>query len=167
MKIETTKKHPIYVSKKCEEKHLDLLLIGEEGKRHYVFIKNFNTFMYDHTLHCGKKHFCCCCLQAFSTEEILKCCIKDCFKINCKQKIIMPKKGEFVKFKNYERKTRLLCKTYADFESILLPEDNGKQNSKESNMNNCQKHIACSFGCKLLCVDDKFGKPFIIYLAKM
>ena len=34
-----------------EEKHGDLLLIEAEGKRHYVFIKNFNTFMYDHTLH--------------------------------------------------------------------------------------------------------------------
>ena len=24
--------------------------------------------MYDHTLHRGEKHFCCYCLQAFSTE---------------------------------------------------------------------------------------------------
>ena len=46
---ENKEKHPIYVSKKCcEEKHVDLLLIGEKGKRHYVFIKDFNTFMYDH-----------------------------------------------------------------------------------------------------------------------
>ena len=31
------------MSKKCyEEKHIDLLSAGEEGKRHYVF----NTFMY-------------------------------------------------------------------------------------------------------------------------
>ena len=65
------------------------------------------------------------------------------------------------------RKIRLLCKIYADFESILVPKDNGKQKPEESNMNKCQKHIACSFGYKLLCVDDKFGKPFIIYLAKM
>ena len=36
-------KHPIYVSKKyCGEKHVDLLLIGEGGKRHYVLIKYFN-----------------------------------------------------------------------------------------------------------------------------
>ena len=28
--------------------------------------------MYDHTLHHGRKHFCCYCLQAFSTDEILK-----------------------------------------------------------------------------------------------
>ena len=28
---ENKEKHPIYVLKKCEEKHVDLLLIGEEG----------------------------------------------------------------------------------------------------------------------------------------
>ena len=38
--------------KKCfEEKYVDLLLIGEKGKRHYVFIKGFNRSMYNHTLH--------------------------------------------------------------------------------------------------------------------
>ena len=41
----------------------------------------------------------------FVLEEILKCHIKGCFKINGKQRIIMPKKGEYVKFKNYERET--------------------------------------------------------------
>ena len=40
----------------CEEKHVDLLLIGEEDKRHYVLIKDFNTFTYDHTLHRGREH---------------------------------------------------------------------------------------------------------------
>ena len=39
-----------------------------------------------------KKHFCRCCLKAFSTEEILKRQIENCFKINGKQRIIMPKK---------------------------------------------------------------------------
>ena len=39
------------------------------------------------------------CLQAFSTKEKLKFCIKGFFKINGKQIIIMPKKGEYVKFK--------------------------------------------------------------------
>ena len=59
------------MSKKCfEEKKFDLLLIEEEGKRYCVFIKDFNTFMYDHTLHSGRKHFCCYCLQAFSAIRI-------------------------------------------------------------------------------------------------
>ena len=54
--------------------------------RHYVLIKGFNTLTFDNTLHRVKKHFCCYCLQAFSTEEMLRCHIKGCFKSNGKQK---------------------------------------------------------------------------------
>ena len=81
-----------------KKKHVDLLLIREEGKRYYVFVKDFSRFIYVHTLHRGRKHFCHYYLQAFSTEEILKLHIKDCFKINGKQRIKMPKKGEYVRF---------------------------------------------------------------------
>ena len=95
-------KYPICLSKKsCEEKHFDLLLIGEESERHYVLIKDFNTFMYDYTLYRVRKYFCRYCLQALTTSEILKCHIKDCFKINRKQRIKMPKKCEYVRVKNY------------------------------------------------------------------
>ena len=140
--------------------------MGEEGKRYYVLIKDFNTFMYDHNLHRGRKHFCRHYLQAFSTEKILKRHIKDCFKINGKQRIIMPKQCEYVKFKNYERKIKSPFIFYSDFESILVPEGNGKQNPEESYRNKCQEHIACSYDYKLVCVDDKFSKPFKTYLGK-
>ena len=40
--------------------------------------------MYDHKLRRGSEHFRRYCLQAFSTEEVLKLYIKDCFKINDK-----------------------------------------------------------------------------------
>ena len=48
---------------------------------------------------------------------------------------------------------------YADFESILIPEDNGKQNPNESYTNKYQKYFTCSYGYKFKCVDDKFSKP--------
>ena len=38
----------------------------------------------------------------------------------------MPRKGEYVKFKNYERKIKSPFISYADFESILVSEDTGK-----------------------------------------
>ena len=66
----------------------------------------------------------------------------------------MPKKGEYVKFKNFGRKI------YPDFESILLPQYNGKQNPNESYTNKYKKHVACIYDCKLVRVDDKFSKPF-------
>ena len=103
---ENKEKHSIYVSKNCcEEKHVDLLLIRGE-KKPYFFIKDFNTFMYDHTLHRGRKHFCRYLLQAFRTAEELKCHINDCFKIDCNQANKMPKKVEYGKFKNLERKLK-------------------------------------------------------------
>ena len=126
------KKNIQSMCQKCEGKLVDLSMIGEKGKRHNVLIKNFNTFMYDHTLHCGRKHFCHYCLQAFSTEEILKRHIKDCFKINGKQIVIMPKKGEYVKFKNYEIKLKPPFIIFADLKSIFVPKNNGKQNSEGS-----------------------------------
>ena len=48
---ESNKEHPIYVSKKYneEKKHGDLLLIGKEGKKHYVLINHFNTFTEENT----------------------------------------------------------------------------------------------------------------------
>ena len=88
--------------------------------------------MYDHLLHLGRKYFCRYCLHAFITEEILKKHIKNCFKINGKQMIKMPKKGEYVKFKNFERKVEWPFMIYTDFESILIPEDSGKQTPNES-----------------------------------
>ena len=55
---------------------------------------------------------------------------------------------------------------YADFESMLVPEDNGKQNSNESYTYKHQKHVACSYGYKLVYVDDKFSKHFKSYLGE-
>ena len=54
----------------------------------------------------------------------------------------MPKKGQYDKFRNYERKIKRHLITYAYFENILLPENNGMKNPNESYRNKYQKHIA-------------------------
>ena len=64
----------------------------------------------------------------------------------------MPKKGKYVRLKNHERRIKPLFLIFAGFESILVPEDNGKQNPKESYTNKHQKHIACSYDNKLACL---------------
>ena len=45
-------------------------------KKHDVLIKDFNTFIYDYSLHRGRKHFCHYFLHAFIQEKISKCHIK-------------------------------------------------------------------------------------------
>ena len=55
---------------------------------------------------------------------------------------------------------------FTDVKSILVPKDNGKQNLDEAYSNKYKKHAACSYGYKLVCVDDKFSKPFRSYLGE-
>ena len=50
---------PLYVSKKSHEQVLNVLLISNEEKPHYVFIKDFNRLMYSKTEHKGKNTFAC------------------------------------------------------------------------------------------------------------
>ena len=67
-------KYPIYVSNKsCKDQcSVDLLFIGEGQRKHYIFMNDFNTFLYHHKLDCGRKSFCSYCLQGFRTAEKFK-----------------------------------------------------------------------------------------------
>ena len=98
-------------------------MLEEKNKSYYVFY----TFVFNNTLHRKIKHFYRYCLQVFSKDHV-----KDCFTINCKQRIEIPKKGEYVRFKYYDRKIKWPFMIYANFESIFGSEDNGKQNADES-----------------------------------
>ena len=64
-----------------------------------------------------------------------------------------------------ERKRKSPFIIYTDFESILVPENNEKQNPDKSYTNKYQKHIATIYCYKLLCVDDKFSECFKSYLG--
>ena len=87
----------------------------------------------------GGKYFCCYCLQAFSTEEILKSHTKDCFKINGEQRIQMPKKGEYVKFKNFERH-KITIYDSCRFRKHKIIENNGRQSYQKHDIINKYKH---------------------------
>ena len=55
---------------------------------------------------------------------------------------------------------------YEDFESILVLEDDRKQNLNESYTNKYQKHVVCSYGYKIVCVVDKVSNLTISYLGE-
>ena len=46
---------PIYISSKDFDDSIDLLLLLEDNKTHYVYIKDFNTFMFCKTKNKNKK----------------------------------------------------------------------------------------------------------------
>ena len=59
--------YPLYISKKSYDQTINLLLISEKGKSHYIFVKDFNKLMFSRAKHKEKKHYCMSCLQNFTT----------------------------------------------------------------------------------------------------
>ena len=94
---------------------MDLLLVNDENKSHYVYIKDFDRFMFHKTKNKNKKHFCKSCLQCFSSKNVLTKYKEVCLSVNG----------------SYSKK--------------------------------CQDHIPCSFAYKLVCVDDEFTKPTVVF----
>ena len=61
----------IYVSNQKLKNLMDLLLIIDGEKSHYVYIKGFDRFMFHKTKNKNKKYFCKSCLQCFSSKNVL------------------------------------------------------------------------------------------------
>ena len=90
--------YPVYVSDEKSGNSMDLLLITDENKSHYEYIKDFNRFMCNKTKNKNKEYFCKCCLQCFSSEKDLIEHGENCLVINGKQSVKL--KSGSISFKN-------------------------------------------------------------------
>ena len=78
--------YPLYISNKICDKTCNLLLIENDNKNHYVWIKDFNKLINTQSKDGHKLFFCYYCLQHFTSENILKNHTEFCLKINRTQK---------------------------------------------------------------------------------
>ena len=151
---------PIHVSNQKFENSIDLQLVIDDAKSHYVYIKDFNRFMFHKMKNKNKKHFCKSCLQCFSSKNVLTKHKEICLNINGAQCIRLEK--GMIEFKNYSKKIPVPFKIYADFESNL--ED--VEIYEGSYLKKYQDHVPCSFAYKLVCIDDRFNKQIVVFKGK-
>ena len=151
---------------------MNLLLITKDKKKHYVLIKDFNTFTYNQSKHKERKHFCMYCLQCFSSERILANHVNNCLTINGVQAINMPKQSEnILKFNNFHKQLPVPFVIYADFEAITKKvqgceqsEEMKKDKDRRSYTEAYQTHEDCGYGYKVVCCyDNKYSKHTRIY----
>ena len=158
--------YPIYVSGEKFSDCMDLLLIFDENKSHYVYIKDSNRFMFSKTK--NKNYFCKCCLQCFSSEKVLIEHKENFLVINGKQNVKLGKSS--ISFTSYSKQSPAPFKIYADFECILsAAPSKGVKSSDKNNGSYTEKyqdHIPCSFAFKVVCVDNKFCKDVVLYRGK-
>ena len=163
---------PIHISKEKFEDQMNLLLITEDEKKHYVLINYFNVFIYNQSKHKEKKHFCMYCLQCFSSESIFVKHTNNCLTINGAQAINMPKQDEnILKLNNFHKQLPVPFVIYADFEAIMKKvqgceqsEEMKKDKDRRSYTEAYQTHEDCGCGYKVICCyDDKYSKPIQTY----
>ena len=94
---------PIYVSDQNFKDSMELFLLTDNDKSHYLYIK---------------KWFCRGCLQYFSSENVLIKHKENCLSINGKQSIKLEK--EIIEFEYYFKQIPVPLKIYAGFECNLL-----------------------------------------------
>ena len=95
---------------------MDLLLIIDENKSHYMHIKDFDRFMFRKTKNKDKKYFCKSCLQCFSSKNILNSHKNVCLKINGEEAVKL-EKGT-TEFKSYFKQIPVHFKVYAILDSV-------------------------------------------------
>ena len=61
---------PMYNSNQKFENSMDLLLVIDENKSHYVYIKDFDRFIFYKTKNKNKKYFCKSCLHCISIKNV-------------------------------------------------------------------------------------------------
>ena len=96
-------------------------------------------------------------MQYFSSKNVLTEHKKVCLIINGAQSVRL-EKGT-TEFKNYIKQILVPFKIYADFECNL----ESVESYEGSYSKKYQDHIPCSFAYKLVCVDDKFTNPIIVF----
>ena len=95
----------------------DLLLLNDNAKSQYVYMKDFDRFSFYKTKNKDKIWFCKSCLQCFSDENVLIKHEEDCLSIDDKQSVRLEKR--VIEFGNYFKQITIQFKTYADFECNL------------------------------------------------
>ena len=157
--------YPIRITQSTAAKHIDLLVTSNTETNHYVWIKNFNKLCAGVTKNTAKKYFCKHCIQHFPSEDRLEKHMIDCIVLTKCQAIQMPNEGEVIKFKSFRETVKIPFVIYADLESLLQKltvtqkqEIDGEQTEK------LQKHVACSYGYKVVCCyDNRLSKPYKMY----
>ena len=156
--------YPVYISDKKFKNSVHLLMITNENKSHYLYIKDFNRFMCNKAKCKNKKHFCKYCLQCFSNERVLAEYKETCLKINGKQTLKL--RIGSIKFKNCFKQLAVPFKIYADSKCNVKRVRSSDRNNNTSFTEKYRACIPCSFAYNVVCVDDRLNKPVVLQREK-
>ncbi|XP_071056136.1 uncharacterized protein [Onthophagus taurus] len=162
---------PIYFTRQRRDIHINLLYLYENGKGHFVLIKNLSRLISSQVTHREHSiHLCDGCLTRFSSaDKLLAHQPYDCNHVMT----VLPttdlkSKSNFfglktpqniLEFNNYKYTQMAPFVIYADFESLLKPIDYCKQSSAKSFTEKIEEHQPYSFAYYIVSnIDSRLNK---------
>ena len=110
----------IYIHRKGQRvgREINLLMVSEDGIRHYTAIKSLSKSLSSKNSNTKcKQHFCMNCLQGFTQESS-----RDQHQIYCENnesvRVELPKQGSTVEFKDGQNQFKVPFIMYADYEDV-------------------------------------------------
>ena len=130
---------------------MNLLLIKNNGKRHFCLIKNLSRLLRKENQK-NQRFYCDNCLNSRQKEEALE--KHKTFYESLEACKTVPPKEDFMQFKNHKNQTSIPFRIYGDTEAILKPVsgDNGE----------FQEHIPCGFCFHTVCESVEEFSPVLI-----
>ena len=158
----------IYICRKGGnyEHSINLMLITENNRKHYVAIKSLSRLLSkQNSKHKGKEYFCMDCLQEFIKESSRNEHVGYC-KDNESVRIEMPHKRPIVEYSDGQFQFKVLFIMYTDFESILEPIQGLGNNPRISTTRGINVHTPSGW-----CVQSEFAygevkDPLKLYRGK-
>jgi hypothetical protein len=135
---------PLFTSVKRENHHVNILMLEQGSRYHYIYIKNFSRLARSQFTKAKRQMFLCdSCFSPFMTEAKRK----NHLKTGClRQKIIIPPPNSFLQFKNFDREIQQPFFIVADSESLLL-----QRNEKVGDRTTAiQQHECFAFAYKII-----------------
>ncbi|GFQ93384.1 uncharacterized protein TNCT_369411 [Trichonephila clavata] len=152
---------PLKITTKDFDKHVNLLLISNQEKRHYCLIKSLNRVLSDLTQHKSESFYCNYCLHRFVKKSVLDAHIVDCRK-HKEQKIKMPE-NKWLEFENFKFNLPVPYTIYADFESLIVKINSSTPDPERSFTVPIANHIPCGYAYVVIGPDGNFKNPPAVY----
>ena len=157
----------IYICRKGNYEHaINLMLIMESNRKHYVAIKSLSRLLSSqNTKHKGKEYFCMNCLQGFKEEASRDEHIGYC-KNNESVRIEVPHKRPTVEYSDEQFQFKVPFIMYADFKSILEPIQGPVNDLMISSTRGVNNHVPSGW---CICSEFAYGEvkdPFRLYRGK-
>jgi hypothetical protein len=164
---------PVYITKFEKRKNqIDLLLLREGDKSHYVLIKSMSRLVCHRTRSKRKVWVCAHCSQPFSSEIVYNRHFGDCSK-HLRQKLIFPSEPDnWLFWKNRACTERYPFVIYADFECMLKPVSGDKSTEKTHVIST---HVPASVCINVvsnipaedrMCRDSLYDIPLFVYTGE-